>query len=136
MSTKKQASGKASLQIFSDIGKNLKTEVVDASDPSLERCQELVAALQEESDKCTMTVAILQRSNIGVIFGKTVKAIRRYKRDSNQADEWSTVMESCQRLISTWKEAAKQESTGKQVDDEEEEDAGGQCTSRVSVNVS
>jgi hypothetical protein len=96
---------------------------VEASDPSLKRCKELVAALQEESDKNTMTVSILRRSNIGIVLGKTVKAIRRHKRDSKQADEWSTLMESCQRLISSWKDAAvKQESNGK--DDEEEEDAG------------
>jgi hypothetical protein len=129
-----KASSKASLEIFCHIGKKLKTEVVDPSDPSLERCKELVAALQEESDKNTMTVSILQRSNIGVVLGKTVKAIRRYKRDSKQADEWSTLMESCQRLISSWKDAAaKQESNGKDAaakqesngkDDEEEEDVG------------
>lgn len=126
-SSKKQTNNKSSAQVFADVGKCLQKEVVDASDPSLERCQELVAALEEESEKNTMSVAILQRSQIGVSLGKTIKAIRRHKRDSQQGDEWTTVMESCQRLVSTWKEAAKDESTGKKASDEEEEeeDAGG-----------
>ena len=108
---------KACAQVLAGIGKSLQREVVDASNPSLERCRELVNALQEEGGD-QMNVLLLQKSQIGVTLGKTVKAIRRHKRVAGQSEEWSTVMDSCQRLLNSWKEAAKQEQTAEKLDDE------------------
>jgi len=117
--TKKNS--KSSAQVLADIGKNLTTDVVNVSDPSLERCQELVSAIQEEVGEDQMSVVILQKSQIGVTLGKTVKAIRRHKIVADSSEDWSTVMDSCQRLLSSWKEAAKQESSNKKLSEEEED---------------
>lgn len=106
-----------------DIGKSLTTDVVDAPNPSIERCQELVGALEQEVGTDGMTVALLKSTSIGVTLGKTVKAVRRHKRVADSTTEdWSTVMDSCQRLLSSWKETAKQEASQKKGSDEDEEE--------------
>lgn len=108
------APNKSSAQVLSDIGKSLGEEIVNESTPSCVRCQELVAALEEEVNENEMTIALLQKSQIGITLGKTIKAIRRHKRNN---EEWSTVMDSCQRLLTSWKEAAKQESATQKSDE-------------------
>lgn len=119
-------SNQSSAQVLVDIGKSLTSDVINESNPSIERCQELVGALEEESNKNRMTVVILQKSQIGVTLGKTVKAIRRHKRVAERSEDWATVMDSCQRLLSSWKEATKQETADKkQAEEEEEVETGG-----------
>jgi hypothetical protein len=114
------APNKSSAQVLSDIGKSLQKEILDESTPLPERCEELIASLEKEVGEDEMTIELLQKSQIGITLGKTIKAIRRHKRNN---EEWTTVMESCQRLLTSWKEAAKQEST-KQEPNEKEEDTG------------
>lgn len=128
----------SSVPVLVDIGKQLKSNVIDSSDPPLEKCKELVSALEQEAgDNHTMTVTILQQSQIGVTVGKTIKAIRKHKRnvnDSSAQEEWSNAMDSCQRLVSSWKEAAKQDSS-KDTEEDSSKDTGknGALPSSVSV---
>lgn len=119
----KKSINQASVKVLADIGKSLKGDLLDETNPSLERCQELVGALEEESAKITMTAMVLQQTQIGVTLGRCVKAIRRHKRGA-QSEDWTVVMDSCQRLVSTWKEAVKQESVTNNSPDDEEEASG------------
>jgi hypothetical protein len=123
MAPPSKSNNKSSAQVLVDIGKSLTADVVDAPNPSIERCQELVGALEQEVGTDGMTVTLLKSTSIGVTLGKTVKAIRRHKRVADSTTEdWSTVMDSCQRLLSSWKETAKQEASQKKGSDEEEEE--------------
>lgn len=127
---------KSSTHVLSTIGTNLTEEIVNETNPSLTRCKELVTALQEELGEDKMTIALLQKSQIGVTLGKVVKAIRRHKRVSEDSEEWTIVMDSCQRLVTSWKVAAKQESVEEKQDEEKDDvDTGEKCSLPTSVAV-
>lgn len=117
----RQQPNPSSAQVLSDIERSLRKEVVDTTtEPSLERCKELVGALQEEAPKNKMTVALLRKTQLGVTLGKTIKTIRRHKRTvaSSENEEWSNVLDSCQSLLSSWKEIAKQNQKNDEKDDD------------------
>lgn len=124
----KKSTNKSSAEILSDIGASLQKEVIDEANPSIERCHELIGALQDEvgADK-TMTIALLQKSQIGITLGKFIKAIRRHKRNAapGEGEEWTRLMDQSQQMLSIWKEVVKQETT-QQKEPEYDESATGE----------
>uniref|UniRef100_A0A7S0L193 Uncharacterized protein n=1 Tax=Asterionellopsis glacialis TaxID=33640 RepID=A0A7S0L193_9STRA len=119
-----------SSKAFLKISVSLKSEVLDSSnsDLSLERCQDLVGAIEQENGSKRMTVAILQKTSIGVTLGKAIKAFRRRKRSSGEdAAGWDALIGRSQRLVTTWKTAAAKENSSSKASlssaDEEEGDS-------------
>ena len=99
-------------KIYAGLAKSLMDDVVDASDPTAESTNDILSALQKESNnkKQPMTIAILENTKIGKILTKTVKACKRHKRTSDTKDEWDTAISTAEELLKNFKEAADKES--------------------------
>ena len=68
-------SAAAQKDIYSSLSQSLLEGVVNASEPSAERTVDILSTLQTESakKKNSITIAILETSNIGKVLTKTVK---------------------------------------------------------------
>lgn len=103
---------KISIDALNNLGSSLHSEVIDTTtELSLERCQQIVKALEEEGGKQQqMTIALLKQTSIGLSLGKAIKTFRRHRRTSPHQKDWDVLIETSRRLVSDWKAAADAES--------------------------
>ena len=90
--------------ILSRIGQDL-IKAVDAGDPDVDRCRELLDAADKEGR--IMTVALLKSSDIGITLGKAVKGFQRHKRTEGAL--WEPLVERGKALVQRWKSSVAAE---------------------------
>lgn len=108
--------------VISTMGEDLYMESVESDDPSSERCDDILLALEEHctikndngNDTNKITIAMLHKTNIGKTMSKCLKALKRHHKDaihSNDASacEWQGTVSKCDCLLSLWKDMAKME---------------------------
>lgn len=99
-------------QSIANHAKSLSNTIIDATAPSPEDAIDILNALETESIKketCTMSIAILESTKIGKLLTKVVKTCKRHKRGSDQQQQWDEAINTAERLISTYKQAADAE---------------------------
>jgi len=98
-------------KIFASLAKSLLDDIVDSSEPTPERANDILTTLQKECNnkKHPMTIAILENTKIGKMLTKTVKACKRHRRTSDEKEEWDMAISIAEGLLANSKEAADQE---------------------------
>lgn len=91
---------------------SLSSRVVDASDPSPQDVVDILVALESETvknDTCTMTISLLESTEIGKLLTKVVKTCKRHKRGSDEQPKWDEAISTAEQLLTKYKKAADEE---------------------------
>ena len=110
--------------VFSSLAKSLLDDIVDASNPSPQRAQDLLTALHEESTATeakdgrettttAISIEILQNTKIGKVLTKTLKSCSRHRRTSNEKDVWDAAIRLANNILAAFKRAADDELVSK-----------------------
>ena len=128
------ASRKSNEAVFSSLAKSLLDDIVDATNPSPQRAQDLLTALHEESiakttttttttkeedgteeytvaaaATATISIEMLQNTKIGKILTKTLKSCTRHRRTSNEKEVWDAAIRLANGILAAFKKAADDE---------------------------
>merc|ERR1719221_84379 len=96
-------------EVYSSIASSLLDDIVDATEPSAERVVDILNTLQSESRKKAVTVQTLERTRIGKVLTKTLKACKRHRRTAESKDEWDQAVDKADELLASFKQAAESE---------------------------
>jgi hypothetical protein len=103
------------IESLKSLGADLTKEVLDnEGEPSLDRCQDLLQAIEQETaEPEKMTIAVMEKTLMGKIFGKSIKSFKRHQRTasgvSNSQQQWQVLIDRSERLMSTWKDSVQKE---------------------------
>ena len=99
-------------QIYATVAAALTDDVVNAADPSPDRANDLLAALERECrdrPRQPVTIAILESTKVGKALTKAAKACKRARRTSDDKEGWDKAISTAEELLATFKEAAHRE---------------------------
>lgn len=87
------------------LGESLYKETVESSDPSIERCKDILISL--EKDFTPMTVKMLEITKVGKLLTKSLKGLKRIQRSGDS--EWREITTMCESLLQSWKDSSEKE---------------------------
>jgi len=93
------------MQKIRSLAEQIAKEIVEADDPSIHVCRDLVEALIKEGGPDSITYEILEETNIGKLLTKSIKSFKRHKRTSNDDDMkgWESIIDDASKLLQQWK---------------------------------
>lgn len=103
----------SSCTALSNLGADLLKECLESSSPSVDRCHDILRALEETNSK-NMTIALLEKTKIGKTLSKSLRSMKRHRRgamsdDGAMAERWDGAVTTCDRLLTSWRRAADAE---------------------------
>jgi len=99
----------AQTEAYSAMAKSLNDDIIDSADPSAERANDVLEALEAVARRKQITVAVLSSTNIGKFLTKTVKACKRHRRTAESKEEWEMAISKAEALLASFKEVASAE---------------------------